>query len=103
MFSTWVGSCLTYKHYTILKGLARDKRYSLVQKFVTYGRKKFYKNGLWSGIVKWPGEEMKQNTKKGREKSWKLVTLETFQKIILFLQFWSTKLLIVKIFNCQYG
>jgi hypothetical protein len=39
---TRVGSGLTCKHYTRLERLARDKHSSLLQKFVTYGRKKFY-------------------------------------------------------------
>jgi hypothetical protein len=42
---TWVFSCLTCKHYTILERLARDKHSSLVQKIVTYGCKKFYNIG----------------------------------------------------------
>ncbi len=31
------------KHYTRLERLARDKQYGLLQKFATYGRKKFYR------------------------------------------------------------
>jgi len=42
MCLTWVGFCLTCKHCTILERLARSKHSSLLQKFVTYGRKKFY-------------------------------------------------------------
>jgi hypothetical protein len=41
----FVGSCPTHKHYTILETLAKDRHSSLLQKFVTYGRKKFYKIG----------------------------------------------------------
>ncbi len=36
---TWVDSCLTPKHYSIPERLARSKHSSLLQKFVTYGRK----------------------------------------------------------------
>jgi hypothetical protein len=36
---TWVGSCLTCKHYTILERLARDEHYSLLQIFVNCDRK----------------------------------------------------------------
>ncbi len=39
---TWVGSGLTNKHQSKLEKLAIDKHSSLLQKFVTYGRKKFY-------------------------------------------------------------
>jgi hypothetical protein len=38
---TWVGLNLTKKHYTMLERLARDKWSSLLQKIVTYSRKKF--------------------------------------------------------------
>jgi hypothetical protein len=31
------------KHYTRLERLAKDKQYGLSQKFVTFGRKKFYR------------------------------------------------------------
>jgi hypothetical protein len=44
---TWVGSCLTHKHYTILEKLARTQHSSLVQKFTIYDRKKFYNIGPW--------------------------------------------------------
>jgi hypothetical protein len=40
-----VGSGLTRKHWTRLERLARDKRSSLLRKFVTYGRKNFYNIG----------------------------------------------------------
>jgi hypothetical protein len=39
---TCVGSRLTCKHYAIVESLARDKHASLLQKFVTYGRKILY-------------------------------------------------------------
>jgi len=45
MCFTWVGSCLTCKHYTILKRLVRNEHSSLLQNFVTYARKKFYTIG----------------------------------------------------------
>jgi hypothetical protein len=41
---TWVGSCLTCKH-SILERLSRDKRSSLLRKFVTCSRKTFYNIG----------------------------------------------------------
>jgi hypothetical protein len=41
--------CPTHKH---LAGLERDKRSSLLQKFVNYGRKKFYKIGPWAQCYK---------------------------------------------------
>ncbi len=41
----FVGSCPTRKHYTILETFAKDRHSSLLQKFVTYGRKKLYKIG----------------------------------------------------------
>ncbi len=44
---TWVGSGLTHKHQTRLEKLGKDKRSSLLRKFVTYGRKKFYRIGPW--------------------------------------------------------
>jgi hypothetical protein len=43
-----VGSCFTNKHYTRLENLANDKSSNLVQKFVNYGRKKFYNIGPWA-------------------------------------------------------
>ncbi len=42
---TWVGFCLTFKHYTKLRILKRDKHFSLLQKNVTYGCKKSYNIG----------------------------------------------------------
>ncbi len=39
---------LALKQYTRLERLARDKHPGLLQKFVSYGRKKFYNIGLWS-------------------------------------------------------
>jgi hypothetical protein len=42
---TWVGSCLTCKHFNILERLSRDEHSCLLQKFVTYDRKKFYNIG----------------------------------------------------------
>jgi hypothetical protein len=50
---TWVGSCLTCKHYTILERLARDKHSSLFRKFATYGCKKFCNIGpcSWTYLV----------------------------------------------------
>ena len=39
---SWIGSCLTCKHYTRLERLARDKHSSLLRKSVNYGHKKFY-------------------------------------------------------------
>jgi hypothetical protein len=52
---TWVSSCLTSKHYTILQRLARDKHSSLLRKFVNCGRKKFYNIGpRWTrNFCKW--------------------------------------------------
>ncbi len=47
-FFTWVCSGLTSKHQTMLERLARDKRNSLLQKFVIYGRKKFYLAHSWN-------------------------------------------------------
>jgi hypothetical protein len=46
-FLNRVGPCFTYKHYTRLEKLARDKHTSLLQKFVACGRKKFYYIGSW--------------------------------------------------------
>jgi hypothetical protein len=43
----WVGSGLTHKHQTRLERLARDNHSKLVQKFVNYGHKKFYRIGPW--------------------------------------------------------
>jgi hypothetical protein len=48
---TWVGSFRTHKHCTILERLARDEHSSLLQKLVTYGRKKVYKIGLRSRLI----------------------------------------------------
>jgi hypothetical protein len=42
---TWVGYCLTCKHYSIPERLARDEHSSLLQKNLTCGRKKFYNIG----------------------------------------------------------
>jgi hypothetical protein len=42
---TQVCSSLTCKYYTRLEKLARDKRSTLLQKFVTYDSKKFYNIG----------------------------------------------------------
>ncbi len=39
---TWVGSCLTLKHHTILERLARDEHSSLLHKFVNYDRIKSF-------------------------------------------------------------
>jgi hypothetical protein len=47
----WVGSGLTNKHYTGLERLAKDKRSSLLRKFVNYGCKKFYSTGPGSSLV----------------------------------------------------
>jgi hypothetical protein len=59
---TWVCSCLTHKHYTILERLARDKHSSSLQKFITYGCKKFYNicpcglsGSLGGSCLKWTG------------------------------------------------
>jgi hypothetical protein len=52
---TWVGSCVTRKHYTILEMLARDTHSSLLPKFVTYGGKRFYNIGLGMAWKYWPG------------------------------------------------
>jgi hypothetical protein len=41
----WVSSCLIHKHYTRLEMLARDKHFSLLQKFVIYDCKWFYNIG----------------------------------------------------------
>ncbi len=41
----WLAPGLIHKHYTRLERPARDKHSSLVQTFVNYGRKKFYKVG----------------------------------------------------------
>ncbi len=41
-------SSFTREHQTRLEKLARDKHSSLLQKFITYGRKKFYNIGNWS-------------------------------------------------------
>ena len=38
---------LAHKQQTRLERLARDKHSCLLQKFVTYGRKKFYNIGPW--------------------------------------------------------
>ncbi len=38
----------THKHKTRMERLAKDKHSSLLQKFVTYGRKKFDRIGPWS-------------------------------------------------------
>ncbi len=54
MCFTWVGSCHTCKHYTILE---RDEHSSLLQKFVTYGRKKFYNNAPGLNFVANYGQE----------------------------------------------
>ncbi len=48
--STEIGSVLSCKHQTRLLKFARDKHSSLLQKFVNYGRKKFYNIG--PGTVK---------------------------------------------------
>jgi hypothetical protein len=48
----FVGSGLTRKHFTRLERLARNKHPSLLWKVVTYGRKKFYKNGTWWTLPK---------------------------------------------------
>jgi hypothetical protein len=40
--STLVGFFLTHRHYTILERLAGGEQSSLLRKFITYGRKKFY-------------------------------------------------------------
>ncbi len=45
---TWVGSCLTRKHCTMLERFARDIHFSLLRKFVNYDRKKFYNIDNWS-------------------------------------------------------
>jgi hypothetical protein len=42
---TWLGSGLAHKHWTRLEKLVRDKRSSVLQKFVTYVRKKFNYRG----------------------------------------------------------
>ncbi len=41
-----VGSGLAHKYLTRLEKLTRGKHFSLLQKFVNYGRKKFYYIGL---------------------------------------------------------
>jgi hypothetical protein len=38
---------LSYKQWTRLERPARDKHFSLLRKFVNYGRKKFYKIDTW--------------------------------------------------------
>jgi hypothetical protein len=43
---TCVDSCLAHKHYIILEGL-QEMNTILLQIFVTYGRKMFYKIGPW--------------------------------------------------------
>jgi hypothetical protein len=44
---TWAGFSLTREHQARLERLAREKRSSLLQKFVKYVFKKFYK--IWPG------------------------------------------------------
>ncbi len=46
-----VGSGLTQKHYARLEMLARDKNSTLLQTFVSFGRKKFYNIGPWPSFV----------------------------------------------------
>jgi hypothetical protein len=50
-FFNRVGSCFTNRHWTRLEKLALGKHSSLLQKFVNYGRKKFYNIGprSWFG------------------------------------------------------
>jgi hypothetical protein len=47
-----IGSCFTNKHWTRLERLNRSKYSSLLLKFVTYGRKKFYNIGPGSNVIK---------------------------------------------------
>ncbi len=47
---TWVGSCITCKHYTILVRLSRDEHSSLLRKFITYSRKSFITLAPWAMI-----------------------------------------------------
>jgi len=44
-FINSLGLCFTNKQYTSLESVARSKDSSLLRKFVTYGRKKFYNIG----------------------------------------------------------
>ncbi len=53
IFFTWVGSCYTRKHYTILERLARDEHSSLLRKFLTYGRKTFHSIGPDGQADRW--------------------------------------------------
>jgi hypothetical protein len=43
---------ITHKHYTRLERLAKDKRSSLLQIFLTYGYKKFYNIVPWNLFFK---------------------------------------------------
>jgi hypothetical protein len=43
---------LTHKHKTRLERLARDKHTSFLHTVINYGRRKFYKIGLWSSLKK---------------------------------------------------
>ncbi len=63
--SPWVGSGLTHKHQTRLERLARDNHSKLIQKFVNYGHKKFYRIGSWfEKILIWSSTFFPQITKK---------------------------------------
>ncbi len=44
--------CLTYKHYTGLERIARDKHSSKLLTFVNYWLKKFYNIGPWCEKIK---------------------------------------------------
>jgi hypothetical protein len=44
----WVGLGLTRKHSTRLERLAKEKDSNLLQRFINYGRKKFYNIGFRS-------------------------------------------------------
>jgi hypothetical protein len=45
-----LGCRIIDKQYTRLERVARDKRSSLLRKFVIYDRKKIYNIGPWSGF-----------------------------------------------------
>jgi hypothetical protein len=45
MYSTWVGSSLSRKHFAMLERLVAENHSSLLRTFVNYERKEFYNIG----------------------------------------------------------
>ncbi len=85
-YATWGGSGLTYKPYTRLERLAREKHSSFLRKFVNYGRKKFNNIGprrwsIWRSWRRWRNLRREIKTGNGnKRRDLKTILIETRER-----------------------